>query len=269
MSSATKHRPRKRFGQNFLQDHSVIDRIVSSIAATKTDHLVEIGPGQAALTRPLLEMAGQLDVVEIDRDLAARLSDEMSHLQRFRLFNVDALKFDFCQLVSADKPLRIVGNLPYNISTPILFHLTKQRQCVQDLHLMLQKEVVERMAAAPGSRIYGRLSVMLQIAWQIDPLFQVNPASFSPPPKVDSSVVRLTRLAEPPAAIKDEAHFARIVSDAFAQRRKTIRNSLKNHISASELQALDIDPIRRPETLSIDEFARISNESIFRSQDAL
>ncbi|MCU7958976.1 MAG: 16S rRNA (adenine(1518)-N(6)/adenine(1519)-N(6))-dimethyltransferase RsmA [gamma proteobacterium symbiont of Bathyaustriella thionipta] len=259
MASAANHRPRKRFGQNFLRDSSVIDRIVSSIAASKSDHLVEIGPGQAALTRPLLKPAGQLDVVEIDRDLAARLSDDMGHQDHFRLFTVDALKFDFCQLVASGRPLRIVGNLPYNISTPILFHLTKQRHCVQDLHLMLQKEVVERMAAAPGSRIYGRLSVMLQIAWQITPLFQVSPASFFPPPKVDSSVVRLTRLTEPPAPIKDELHFARIVGDAFAQRRKTIRNSLKNHISATELQALDIDPIRRPETLSIDEFARISN----------
>lgn len=253
------HRPRKRFGQNFLHDDAIIQRIVDYIAPKSDQHLVEIGPGQAALTRPLLEACGHLDAVEIDRDLAHLLRQQFGGNSKFQLHEADALKFDFRNLRQGDEKLRVIGNLPYNISTPLLFHLTTQVDAIQDMHVMLQKEVVDRMAAAPGSRTYGRLSVMLQIAWQVTPLFTIGPGAFRPPPKVDSSIVRLTAHTAPPVEIIDQTHFAQVVAQAFSQRRKTLRKSLKVFISEQQLLDISIEPTLRPEMLDLEGFARISN----------
>ncbi len=249
------HRPRKRFGQNFLHDQSVIQRIVRAIAPAPGDHLVEIGPGQGALTLPLLRAAGKLDAVELDRDLIDHLQQLGANAGELQLHNADALKFDFAQLAQDGRPLRLVGNLPYNISTPLLFHLLSQRDVIQDMHFMLQKEVVERMAAAPGSKTYGRLSVMLQVYCRVEPLFAIGPGAFNPPPKVDSSVVRLTPHKTLPVAIADPEHFRLIVTSAFAQRRKTLRNNLRGLLDDAAIEACGVDPGARAETLDIAAFA--------------
>ena len=248
------HRPRKALGQNFLHDPGVLSKIVAAIAPQPGDHMVEIGPGLGALTRPLLERLEHLHVIEIDRDLAARLRAEFPP-DRLTVHETDALKFDFASLGHA---LRIVGNLPYNISSPLLFHLADYAERIRDMHFMLQKEVVDRMAAEPDTPDYGRLSVMLQARFRIAKLFNVPPGAFRPPPKVDSAVVRLAPL--PPEAIpyRNAKSFAEVVARAFGQRRKTLRNTLKNLIAAEQLTALGIDPGRRGETLSVAEFAKIS-----------
>ncbi len=254
------HQPRKRFGQNFLHDPGVIRRIVATIDPHPHEHLVEIGPGQGAITAGLLERTGNLDAIEIDRDLYAALNERFGQ-SGLRLHNTDALKFDFSTLVVEDEPLRIVGNLPYNISTPLLFHLLKQARYVRDMHFMLQKEVVDRMAAAPGSKIYGRLSVALQARCQVTALFSIGPGAFKPPPKVDSAFVRLQPYTAPPFPIDDEKTFDQVLIQTFSQRRKTLRNGLKKLLDAGAIQSLGINPSLRPEQLEVSQFVAIANRA--------
>jgi 16S rRNA (adenine1518-N6/adenine1519-N6)-dimethyltransferase len=254
-----EHRPRKRFGQNFLHDRGVIDKIVSAIAPKPEDNLVEIGPGQGALTCQLLPLLKQMHAIELDRDLIPTLQQRCSSLGDLTIHSSDVLKFDFGTLFQPNRPLRVVGNLPYNISTPLLFHLLQQRTLIEDMHFMLQKEVVDRLAAAPNSGNYGRLSVMVQRHCRVEPLFTIGPGAFNPPPKIHSSVVRLTPWHTPPVDIVNEQHFAELVSSAFAQRRKTLRNSLKSLVHPEQFAAAAIDPTRRAETLTLKEFATLSN----------
>ena len=249
---------RKRFGQHFLHDRNVISRIVAALSLRPEDHVVEIGPGKGALTRELAAHLAHFDAVELDRDLLAQLPSVIPS-DKLTLHGADALKFDFCRLMQKGHKLRLVGNLPYNISTPLLFHLLDQAGCIQDMLFMLQKEVVQRLAAAPGGKDYGRLSVMIQYRCRVEKLFNVAPGAFTPPPKVDSAVVRLLPLATPPVAINDDAQFARVVRAAFASRRKTLRNNMKGLLSAEDMTALGIDPTRRAETLTLAEFAALSN----------
>ncbi|MBI3779182.1 MAG: 16S rRNA (adenine(1518)-N(6)/adenine(1519)-N(6))-dimethyltransferase RsmA [Gammaproteobacteria bacterium] len=250
--------PKKRFGQHFLRDRGVVARVVAALAPQPGDRVVEIGPGTGALTRELLTQMTHLDAVELDRDLIAHLESEFPR-ERFTLHQGDALKFDFCELAPGGGRLRLVGNLPYNISTPLLFHLLDQAHCVRDMLFMLQKEVVQRLAAAPGGKDYGRLSVMIQYRCAVEKLFDVAPGAFTPPPKVDSAVVRLTPHRAPPVAVNDPERFALLVRAAFASRRKTLRNNLKGLLPAGDMIALGIDPTRRAETLSLAEFAALSN----------
>lgn len=252
------HKARKRFGQNFLQDTRIIHQIVMAIDPTPDDHVVEIGPGQGAITDPLLDTLCQLDVVELDRDLVERLNLRFSHLDRFTLHSADALTFDFAAL-EKDKPLRVIGNLPYNISTPLLFHLLSQATHIQDMHFMLQKEIVNRLQAQPGSKQFGRLSIMIQLHCRVEALFDVDPECFQPQPKVMSSIVRLTPYTKQPYEIDDMVLFERIVKAAFSQRRKTIRNTLKNICSDDDFNATGISPSARAEALSIDNFVSLSN----------
>jgi 16S rRNA (adenine1518-N6/adenine1519-N6)-dimethyltransferase len=253
-----RHRPRRRFGQNFLRDRAVVERIVAAIAPRPGQRLVEIGPGEGALTGPLLAAAGRLEAIELDRDLVARLRQRYPAGSGLELHAGDALTFDFRALAAATR-LRLVGNLPYNISTPLLFHLFDQLDAVADMHFMLQKEVVDRLAAAPGGKTYGRLSLMAQLHCRITPLLQVPPGAFRPPPKVDSTVVRLVPHPHPPVALHDPARFRLLVTAAFAQRRKTLRNSLRDHIDAAAMAAAGVDPGRRPETLTLAEFACLAD----------
>jgi 16S rRNA (adenine1518-N6/adenine1519-N6)-dimethyltransferase len=250
-----RHAPRKRFGQNFLVDRHYIERIVAAVDPRRADNIVEIGPGLGALTRPLLEKIERLTVVEIDRDLASRLSAEFAP-GRLVIHNVDALTFDFATLGSG---LRIIGNLPYNISSPMLFHLAQFEATVRDLTVMLQREVVQRMAAAPATADYGRLSVMLQTRFRIQRLFVVPPGAFRPSPKVDSAIARLTPLGATRPKIDDEVLFARMVAAAFGQRRKTLRNALKSLATDDVLEREGIDPGARGETLSVPDFVRLAN----------
>ncbi len=252
------HTPRKRFGQNFLHDPVIIGRIVQAINPRPGDAMVEIGPGQGAITLPLLQAAGKLDVVELDRDLVGPLADKCRDLGTLTVHNADALSFDFCTL-SAGRPLRIVGNLPYNISTPLLFYLLEQHACIEDMHFMLQKEVVERMAARPGTGSYGRLGVMLQYRCQVMPLFTIGPGAFNPPPRVESAFVRLLPHARPPVAVDDETVFGDLVRQAFSQRRKTLRNTLRSVLDVDEISAAGVDPAARAETLGLAEFAELAN----------
>jgi 16S rRNA (adenine1518-N6/adenine1519-N6)-dimethyltransferase len=250
------HRPRKRFGQHFLTDPGVIDAIIQTVGATDSDTVVEIGPGLGAITRSLAAKAGTLHAIEFDRDLIARLTHEYANAANVTVHEADALRFDYGSL---GKSLRIVGNLPYNISTPLLFHLLNYRDCIVDMHFMLQKEVVDRMAANPGSKAYGRLGIMLGCHFQIDALFDVSRDAFDPPPKVTSAVVRLAPLPAGTYVIKDEESLSRLVATAFSQRRKTIRNSLKNIVNEAQLLDAGIDPGLRPEAISIADYVRLSN----------
>jgi 16S rRNA (adenine1518-N6/adenine1519-N6)-dimethyltransferase len=250
------HQPRKRFGQNFLRDSAVVRQIVLGIAPKAEDHLVEIGPGQGALTEALLPLCGQLDAVEIDRDLAASLEKTFSADARFRLHRADALKFRFCALSTGEK-LRIVGNLPYNISTPLLFHLFAQAECIEDMHFMLQKEVVDRLCAAPGDKSYGRLGIMAQYYCRADSLFEVSPESFYPQPQVTSAVVRLAPHETRPVDVEPEP-LGHVVAAAFSQRRKTLRNALKHLFDDGEIRSLGIDPKARAETLGLEAYARLA-----------
>ena len=251
------HRPRKRFGQNFLTDQNIIRGIVAAIAPKAGQRVVEIGPGRGALTLPLLEVLGAMDVVELDRDLIPVLRTVSATIGELTIHEADALKFDFAQLAAGEK-LRVVGNLPYNISTPLLFHLIDQVEAVEDMHFMLQKEVVERMTASPGGGDYGRLSVMIQYHCRAEKLFIVPPGAFFPPPKVESAIVRLVPHAAPPVEVGDEAVFAKLVRQAFAQRRKTLRNNLKGLLDSEAIEAAGIDPAIRPERLTLDQFAALS-----------
>ena len=254
-----RHHPRKRFGQNFLRDESVIDAIERAISPTKSDHLVEIGPGEGALTQSLVGSGCRLDAIELDRDLTASLLAAFSVHPEFKLHTADALAFDFSSLVTANEPLRIVGNLPYNISTPLIIRLLDQLQLVKDMHFMLQLEVVERLAAAPGSKLWGRLGVMAQFHCEVELLFEVPPSAFYPPPKVQSAVVRLTPRCEPEWPAVDVAALKRCVATCFATRRKTLRNNLKGVIDANRLEDLGIDPGARAETLTISDFIALAN----------
>jgi 16S rRNA (adenine1518-N6/adenine1519-N6)-dimethyltransferase len=253
--SAARHAPRKRFGQNFLVDRHYIDRIVAAVDPRPGDKVVEIGPGLGALTRPLLERVDRLTVIEIDRDLAARLSDEFA-AERLIIHTVDALSFDFATLGS---DLRVVGNLPYNISSPMLFHLAQFETSLRDIVVMLQREVVQRMAAAPATPDYGRLSVMLQARFRVERLFIVPPGAFRPSPQVDSAIARLTPLKDARPKIDDEGLFARVVAAAFGQRRKTLRNALKTLATDAELEREGVAPGARGETLSVSDFVRLAN----------
>ncbi|UTW44931.1 16S rRNA (adenine(1518)-N(6)/adenine(1519)-N(6))-dimethyltransferase RsmA [bacterium SCSIO 12696] len=256
----TDHRARKRFGQNFLVDDNIIEKIVAAINPKDGDNLVEIGPGQGALTRPLLDRCPQLQVVELDRDLAALLTDKFHNYPEFKLHQGDALKTDFLQFKCNETPLRIVGNLPYNISTPLIFHLLGYAGNVSDMHFMLQKEVVDRLAASPGDKTYGRLTVMAQYHCQIEPLFVVPPGSFHPAPKVQSAIVRLLPYKQPPYVAADPKLLHKLVSTCFQQRRKTLRNSLKHFAPAEQLATLAIDLNLRPEVLAVKDFVSLSNE---------
>lgn len=251
------NRPRKRFGQNFLSDRHVIDRILAVIDARPADTLVEIGPGRGALTDGLIASGARLHVIELDRDLAANW--RMRESARLSVHESDALRFDFNTIADADTRLRVVGNLPYNISTPLLFHLLDYGERLRDMHFMLQREVVERLGAGPGSADYGRLSVMVQYRCLVEPLFEVPPEAFVPAPRVHSAVVRLLPRPFPHGHAACARTLAHVVRQAFGQRRKTLRNALQNVIAASALEALGIDPGRRPETLSVQEFVMISN----------
>ena len=253
------HRARKRFGQNFLHDSHVIDKIVRSINPKHSDCLVEIGPGMGALTEPLLEACGKLDVVELDRDLIPILRTKFFNYPVFTIHEGDALKFDFNTILKPGQQLRIVGNLPYNISTPLIFHFLAHHTIVQDMHFMLQKEVVERLAAGPGTSDYGRLGIMAQYYCKVEPLFIVGPGSFNPPPKVDSAIVRMRPYDELPYPAKDVKILERVVREAFSMRRKTLRNTLKNLINAEQLEAIGIDTSLRPERLTLQEYVRIAD----------
>jgi 16S rRNA (adenine1518-N6/adenine1519-N6)-dimethyltransferase len=256
MTQHQGHQARKRFGQNFLVSPGIVRRIVEAIAPRPGDLVVEIGPGLGALTAPLLERVERLHVVEIDRDLIARLKEAWPP-ERLAIHEGDALEFDFAAL---GERLRIVGNLPYNISTPLLFHLAAYADRVRDMHFMLQKEVVDRMAADPGSGDYGRLSVMLQYRFDIERLFVVPPGAFNPPPKVDSAIVRLVpKKVGAGGTANSEETFARVVTAAFSQRRKMLRNTLRELIAEDGLAALDIKPTARAEELSVADYVRIAN----------
>ncbi|MEO5341824.1 MAG: 16S rRNA (adenine(1518)-N(6)/adenine(1519)-N(6))-dimethyltransferase RsmA [Gammaproteobacteria bacterium SHHR-1] len=259
------HQARKRFSQNFLHDQGVISRIVRAINPRTGQNLLEIGPGQGAITRPLLQACGRLQVVELDRDLIEPLRQGCAGLGELIIHSADALKFDFAPL-GRDQPLRLVGNLPYNISTPLLFHLLEQSNYIRDMHFMLQKEVVQRMAAEPGGKDYGRLTVMLQARCRVSHLFDIGPAAFTPAPKVDSSLVRLAPYAQPPYPIADFGAFARLVSAAFSQRRKTLRNCLKGLLDEAQIRAAGVDPSARAETLDIGQFAQLAQLSA-RAED--
>jgi len=248
---SSSHRPRKRFGQHFLHDPGVIRKIVEAIAPSAQDFIVEIGPGQGVLTLPLAERVRQLEVIEIDRDLAAALPGD-----RIKVHVADALEFDFGVFPQG---VRIVGNLPYNISTPLLFHLARYADRVRDMHFMLQLEVVQRMVAKPSTPEYGRLSVMLQTRFMMQKLFRVAPGAFRPPPKVDSAVVRMAPLGTPLGC--DEEHFAQVVREAFSARRKTLRNALP--LGPEDYAALGIDPKLRPENLSPQDYVRIARRTNF------
>jgi len=247
------HAPRKRYGQHFLHDRGVIAKIVAAVDPQPGDAIVEIGPGTGALTAPLLDRVARLEAVEIDRDLAARLEAEHP---RLALHRGDVLRFDFARLPDR---LRVVGNLPYNVSTPLLFRLVEVADRLRDAHLMLQKEVVDRMVAAPSTSEYGRLSVMLQYRFEMRKLFDVKPGAFRPPPKVDSAVVRL--VPKPAAALvaRDRAALARVVTAAFTKRRKTLRNALAGVVDEGGLRALGIDPRLRPENLGVPQYVAIAN----------
>ena len=257
-------RARKRFGQHFLHDPGVIARIVAAIDPLPDDRVVEIGPGHGELTLPLLERCRRLDVIEIDRDLARELRSLAAGGDRLVVHLADVLAFDFAKLRGRDAPLRVCGNLPYNISTPLLFHLLDARGHVADMHFMLQKEVVRRMVAKPGGGEYGRLTVMIAAACRAELLFQVGRGAFRPAPAVDSAIVRLKPHAEPPFPMPDPERFAAVVAAAFSMRRKTLRNSLRRILGPEGFHAADVDSGRRPETLSPAEFGRLAAESVAR-----
>ena len=249
---------RKRFGQHFLHDPTVLENIVAEIGPRASDHVVEIGPGRGALTRLLLEAGGgALDAIEIDRDLVALLSNEFASFPRFTIHEVDALEFDFTRLAAErGGKLRVVGNLPYNISTPLLFHLLKHAQAIEDLHIMLQKEVIHRMAAQPDEPDYGRLTIMLAPWVTVERLFDVGPGAFRPPPRVWSAVARLTVRQKP--AFTVSPHFAPIVAAAFSHRRKTLRNALRSLVSLEQIESAGLDPGARPETIAPEAFNELA-----------
>ncbi|MCL1634460.1 16S rRNA (adenine(1518)-N(6)/adenine(1519)-N(6))-dimethyltransferase RsmA [Luteimonas sp. SX5] len=250
--------PKKSLGQHFLHERGVIDKIILAIDPRPGDRIVEIGPGQGALTLPLLARHGALTAIEFDRDLLVPLAAAASDVGRLTLVSADALNVDLTALAQGE-PIRLVGNLPYNVSSPILFHALDHAAAIRDMHFMLQKEVVDRMAAAPGSKVYGRLSVMLQAYCRVTPLFKVPPGAFRPPPKVDSAVVRLVPRAEAEIGIADRARFAAVVRAAFGQRRKTLRNALNGVADAAAIEAAGLEPGLRAEQVDVAGFVRLAN----------
>ncbi|MFC0309449.1 16S rRNA (adenine(1518)-N(6)/adenine(1519)-N(6))-dimethyltransferase RsmA [Gallibacterium trehalosifermentans] len=254
------HTARKRFGQNFLHDDHIIQSIVAAINPQKEDFLIEIGPGLGALTEPVADQIDHLTVIELDRDLAERLRHHPFLHQKLTVIEQDVMHFDFKQFATNhQKPLRIFGNLPYNISTPLMFHLFQYHNVIQDMHFMLQKEVVNRLCAGVNSKAYGKLTIMAQYFCQVIPVLEVPPTAFKPAPKVDSAVVRLVPHKTLPHPVKDLYWLNRVCTQAFNQRRKTLRNSLMDLFSAEQLTVLDINLTDRAENLSIADYARLAN----------
>lgn len=253
-------RPKKSFGQHFLHEKRYIERIVSAVSPKSNDFVVEIGPGEGALTLPLLAAAGKLTAIELDTDLIPDLTARAASVGELSIIHSDVLKVDFTALAHRHgvERLRIAGNLPYYISSPILFHCVEHAAAIQDMHFMLQKEVVDRMAAEPGSKVYGRLSVMLQLACRVEPLFTVPPGAFRPPPKVDSAVVRLIPLSPEQRHDADPARVHAVVKAAFAQRRKTLGNALRQVMDSEAIKTADVDPKARAETLAPEDFVRLA-----------
>lgn len=253
------HQARKRFGQNFLQDAGVLNRIMRALAASPTRPVLEIGPGRGALTEVLLEQGLTVTAIELDRDLLPILRARLfTHADRLNLIQADALQFDYASLDPAHLPLQVVGNLPYNITTPLLFHLLRYHAQIDSMVFMLQKEVVDRLAAAPGGSDYGRLSVMMQFYCTVEPLFEVPPQAFTPQPKVDSAVVRLVPKPLTEAQLSLAEPLRRVVRQAFAQRRKTLRNNLRDWVSPEQLQAFNIDPGTRPQTVTLEAYLKLA-----------
>jgi len=254
------HQARKRFGQNFLVDQNIIDLIIKEIKPKKDDNLVEIGAGQGAITAPLLKSCPGLKIIELDRDLVLFLENKFRQYDRCDIQQGNALEVDFKELAENENPMRIVGNLPYNITTPLLFHLLSFHECISDMYFMLQKEVVERISSSPGTKSYGRLSIMVQYYCSVYPLFMVPPSSFAPSPKVDSMMVLLRPHTEIPYVAKNLVFFAELVRTCFQQRRKTIRNSIKLLLPEKYIKQLDIDLTLRPEKFSVEQFVKLSNQ---------
>lgn len=252
------YKAKKHLGQNFLQDPNIIRKIVTVIAPQPGQSFIEIGPGLGALTQAILPLVNQMEVIELDAEIIPLLQQNCGHLGQLTIHQQDALTYDFSQYPT-NSSLRIIGNLPYNISSPLLFHLLQYTQCIKDMHFMLQKEVVERMAAKPGEEAYGRLSVMLQYHCQIQYLFTVPPGAFRPIPKVDSAIVRLIPYQTVPFVAKDYALFAEVVKQAFSQRRKTLRNCLKMLCQPAHFVQANIDPQLRAEVLSVADFVKLAN----------
>jgi 16S rRNA (adenine1518-N6/adenine1519-N6)-dimethyltransferase len=258
MSAAMSHQARKRFSQNFLRDPQIIEQIVRAINPQAGEQILEIGPGHGALTRPLLASGVELHMLEIDRDLAALLQLEFAHQENAHLHVGDALDQDFAAIANGRK-FRVVGNLPYHISTPILFHVLQWSSMVNDMYFMLQREVVDRMAATPGNKNWGRLSIMCQYHFSVTRLFNVPPQAFTPAPKVQSSVVRLRPHEQPPVHIDSMEAFRKLVRQSFTMRRKTLRNCMRGLLQAEQIESAGIDPGLRPESLGLLEFATLSN----------
>ncbi len=254
-----EHIPRKRFGQHFLCDQGVIQRIVNAIHPKRNDHLIEIGPGQGAMTLPLMKITHAMEVVELDRDLIQELSERVSYHGDLCVHNQDVLTFDFTKAKQDGRLLRVVGNLPYNISTPLIFHLLDHAAVISDMLFMLQKEVADRLGAKPDSDDYGRLSVMVQYFCKVTVLFDVAPSAFYPPPKVKSSILKIIPYTTLPFVAEDEAKFAAVVKQAFSQRRKTLRNTLKSMVNEEQWAAIGINPGLRAEVLSVEDFVKIAN----------
>ncbi|MFK5986893.1 MAG: 16S rRNA (adenine(1518)-N(6)/adenine(1519)-N(6))-dimethyltransferase RsmA [Pseudomonadota bacterium] len=260
-----KHKARKRFGQNFLTNQSIILQIIQTIGVQAEDHIVEVGPGKGALTRHLLSACNNLDAIELDRDLIPLLKISLaSYSQKFNLINQDILTVDLCQLVKSNQQtIRVIGNLPYNISTPVLFHFMQYRHCIKDMFFMLQKEVVDRLAATPGNKSYGRLSIIMQYYFNIEKCFDVPPSAFQPAPKVDSAIVTLVPYSDLNTqhgiVLEETRALQDICQLAFGQRRKTLRNNLKKVLSSEQITELDIDPSVRAETLTLYDFIKLAN----------
>ncbi len=267
MSNKPGHQARKRFGQNFLHDPGVIERIIRAINPKPDDAIVEIGPGLGAITEEILAINPALQVVELDRDLIPVLRTKFFNYPDFRIHEADALKFDFSQL-AGDKPLRIIGNLPYNISTPLIFHLLSYSGVVQDMHFMLQKEVVQRMAAVPGDNNYGRLGIMTQYFCRVQPLFEVGAGAFRPAPKVDSAIVRMVPHTSLPHPAKDLGTLQSVVRTAFNARRKTLRKALAGLVTVEQLQGLGINDGLRPENLGLADYVAIADMLVDRKADS-
>ena len=254
-----QHRAKKRFGQNFLVDSNIIDKIIHSINPQAEDHIIEIGPGLGALTQPLLKTLNRLDAIELDRDVIPQLKT-LERSEKLHIHNIDVLAFDFSEFKQTNfehGKLRIIGNLPYNISTAVLFHLVSHRNCIHDLHFMLQKEVVERIAASAGSNDYGRLSVMMQLYFRISPLFTVAPQCFRPVPGVESAIIRMVPRTSPAIGQDEHDAFAELVRQAFSQRRKTLKNTLRGLCDTEQIDAAGIDAGKRPQELSVDDYIRL------------
>ena len=260
IKKAMQHHAKKRFGQNFLIDQNIIHKILHSINPQKNDNVIEIGPGLGALTKPLLQYVNKLDVIELDRDVIPKLIKNCKSPDNLEVHQCDVLKFnfrEFCASRHINNDLRIIGNLPYNISTAVLFLLLENRDLIRDLHFMLQKEVVERICAPPGSRVYGRLSVMLQSYFRVTPLFTVPNHAFDPAPKVESAILQLVPNDRFSKDIKDHKSFETLIRHAFSHRRKTLGNTLKKLCTVDQIQSADIDPVQRAEELSVADYIRL------------